>query len=52
MIADGVLVVFTLCLVGAFLWALYELQQIRHESRIERNRPEDKALRNEWPENE
>lgn len=40
MIANGPLVVFFLCLCGAFLWALYELQQIRYESRIERNRPD------------
>jgi len=43
--ANGVLVVFTLCLCGAFLWALYELQKIRYESRIERNK--DRADRPE-----
>lgn len=43
--ANGPLVVFFLCLCGAFLWALYELQQQRYESRIERNK--DRADRPE-----
>lgn len=43
--ADGAQVVFFLCLCGAFLWALYELQRIRYGSRIERNK--DRADRPE-----
>lgn len=38
--ADGVQIVLGLIGAMVFLWALHELQQIRYESRIERNRPD------------